>query len=343
MTHKNIIFNLLLLGALCVIPMAIRAQEVQTNARVLITISPTVVNNTAVASYTPDAALTADDRYHIGPGDVLDIRILDRPQLSREAVRVDGHGAIRMPMIEGEIQATCRTEGELAKEIATRYLKYQKDPQVDVFVKEYNSKPVSVMGAVSKPGQFQLQRRVRLLELLSLAGGTTERAGERILITRSTEAFSCRAAPDESPTKLVSYNMKEMIKGAEKSNPYLHPGDIITIQEAEQVYIVGNVFRPINIPLKEKLSVSRAIAMAGGTLPDSKSDRVRIVRQVPDSDTRMEIYVDLKAIDKRRAEDVALQANDIVDVPTSTGKRVLHTLLNTVAPTALQFPLRIVH
>ena len=343
MTHKTITFNLLLLGALCVMPMAIRAQDVQTNAPVLITISPTVVNNTAVASYTPDAPLAADDRYHIGPGDVLDIRILDRPQLSREAVRVDGHGAIRMLMIEGEIQATCRTEGELAREIATRYLKYQKDPQVDVFVKEYNSKPVSVMGAVSKPGQFQLQRRVRLLELLSLAGGTTERAGERILITRSTELFSCSAGPDESPTNPVSYNLNEMIKGAEKSNPYLRPGDIITIQESEQVYIVGNVLRPINIPLKEKLSVSRAIAMAGGTLPDSKSDRVRIVRQLPGSDTKTEIYVNLKAIDKRRAEDVALQANDIVDVPTSTGKRVLHTLLNTVAPTALQFPLRIVH
>src|SRR5216683_4713482 len=65
-----------------------------------------------------------DDRYRIGPGDVLDIRIFNRPNLSRDAVRVESSGIIRMPLIEGEIQAACKTEGELAKEIASRYLKY---------------------------------------------------------------------------------------------------------------------------------------------------------------------------------------------------------------------------
>src|ERR1043165_242236 len=89
-----------------------------------------------------------DDRYRIGPGDVLDIRIYNRPQLSREAVRVEGNGMIRMPLIENEIQAACRTEGELAKEIATGYAKYYKNLQVDVFIKEYHSKQVAVIGAV---------------------------------------------------------------------------------------------------------------------------------------------------------------------------------------------------
>ena len=62
-----------------------------------------------------------DDRYRIGPGDILDIRVYNRPQLSREAVRVEGNGMLRMPLIENEIQAACLTEGELAKEISTRY------------------------------------------------------------------------------------------------------------------------------------------------------------------------------------------------------------------------------
>ena len=79
-----------------------------------------------------------DDRYRIGPGDVLDIRVFNRPQLSREAVRVEGSGMIRMPLIETEIQAACQTEGELAKEISTRYAKYYKNLQVDVFIKEYH-------------------------------------------------------------------------------------------------------------------------------------------------------------------------------------------------------------
>src|SRR5712691_2356858 len=71
---------------------------------------------------TPTVTTQANDRYRIGPGDVLDIRILNRPQLSREAIRVEGNGMIRMPLIDGEVQAACRTEGELSKEIADRYL-----------------------------------------------------------------------------------------------------------------------------------------------------------------------------------------------------------------------------
>ena len=90
----------------------------------------------------------ADDRYRIGPGDVLDIRIYNRPQLSREAVRVEGSGMIRMPLIDTEIQAVCRTEGELAKDISTRYAKYYKNLQVDVFIKEYHSQQVAIIGAV---------------------------------------------------------------------------------------------------------------------------------------------------------------------------------------------------
>jgi len=88
-----------------------------------------------------------DDRYRIGPGDVLDIRVYNRPQLSREAVRVEGNGMIRMPLVENDIQAACLTEGELAKEISTRYARYYKNLQVDVFIKEYHSKQVAVIGA----------------------------------------------------------------------------------------------------------------------------------------------------------------------------------------------------
>src|ERR1044072_4695015 len=80
-----------------------------------------------------------DDRYRIGVGDGLDIRIYNRPQLSREAVRVEGSGMIRMPLIETEIKAACQTEGELAKGISTRYARYYKNLQVDVFIKQYHS------------------------------------------------------------------------------------------------------------------------------------------------------------------------------------------------------------
>src|SRR4029078_12452126 len=150
-----------------------------------------------------------DDRYRIGPGDVLDIRIYNRPQLSREAVRVEGSGMIRMPLIENEIQAVCLTEGELAKEISTRYARYYKNLQVDVFIKEYHSKQVAIIGAVNDQSRFELQRRVRLLELLSYAKGPSTKAGQTINIVHSTAPSLCRAGSDDEIAAFSSYKLSD--------------------------------------------------------------------------------------------------------------------------------------
>lgn len=288
-----------------------------------------------------------DSKYQLGPGDVLDIRVFNRPQLSRDAVRVDGRGMIRMPLIEGEIQAGCRTESELAAEIATRYLKYQRNPQVDVFVKEYKSQPVAVIGAVNLPGRFQLQRPMRVLELLTLAGGPSAAAGTRIQIAHSLAANLCEVpytvtSQGAADNALSSYGLNETLGGLSQANPYVQPGDIINIPEAEQAFVVGNVLRPTVIELKDTLTVSRAIAMAGGTMPDTKSDKVRIIRQLPGSSKKTEILVDLRAIEKQRAEDVELQPDDIVDVPTASGKRLLRSLISSIFPAAGQLPVQIV-
>lgn len=285
---------------------------------------------------------SAADLYRIGPGDVLDVRVFNRPQLSRDVVRVDNRGMIRMPLIDSDILAGCRTESELAGAVAALYLKYQRHPHVDVFVKDYSSKPVAVIGAVDKPGQFQLQRRVRLLELVSLAGGPTERAGQRILVAHNTEASSCNAGSDANATGFESYDLTNTLKADEGSNPYVRSGDIISLPEAQQVFVVGNVFRPTSIPLKERITVSQAVAMAGGTMPDAKKESIRVLRQSPGSTTKTEIIVDLNAINKRKAEDIELKANDIVEVPTSTGKRILHSLISALAPGASSLPLRVI-
>ena len=132
------------------------------------------------------------------------------------------------------------------------------------------------------------------------------------------------------------------MRGEEKANPYVEPGDIVTLPEADQVYVVGNVYSPKTLPLKEPLSISRAVAMAGGPLRDSKTDHVRIVRRQPGSSTASEIFVDLNAIKRKNAEDIALQANDIVEVPESTGKSMMRSLLGVVAPAMGQLPVRVI-
>lgn len=284
-------------------------------------------------------------RYVIGIGDVLDIRVFGRPQLSRDSVRVDDRGKIRMPLLEDEIQASCRTEADLAAEISTRYLKYVRRPQVDVFIREYNSQPIAVVGAVTKPGRFLLQRPARLLELLTLAGGPTERAGRSVQIVHGDSLTVCDGGGltvIDGANAVSVYGLSEVLDGREQANPYARPGDVISVLEADQVFVVGNVTRPSSIPLKEPLTISQAIAMAGGVLPYTKRDRVRIIRKLPDNATRTEIFVDLKAIEKQQVGDIALQANDIVDVPVSGGKKLLGSLVGAVAPAVSQMPIRVI-
>ena len=284
-----------------------------------------------------------DDRYRIGAGDVLDIRVYNRPQLSREAVRVEGSGMIRMPLIETEIQASCLTEGELAKEIAGRYTKYYRNLQVDVFIKGYHSRQVAVIGAVNDQSRFELQRRVRLLELLTYAKGPSGRAGQTVNVVHSTNTSPCKqAAENEDAAAFSSYKLNDVLEGRPEANPYLEAGDIVTVPEADQVYVVGNVFMPLTIPLREPITLTRAIAMAGGLKQDTRKDKIRVLRTEPGTSVRKEITVDLSAIEKKRSEDLALAPNDIIDVPTSAGKSFLRSLIQGVVPGVGQLPVRVV-
>ena len=302
-----------------------------------------LTTNTAKSQLAAPA--NADDRYRIGPGDVLDIRILNRPNLSREAVRVEGSGMIRMPLIDSEIQAACKTEGELASDIKERYTKFYRNPQVDVFIKEYHSRQVAIIGAVNEQSRFELQRRIRLLDLLTYAKGPSPKAGQTINIVHSPPSLVCQK-PDsdasDATTAFSSYRLSQTLQGDPRANPYIESGDVVTLPEANQVYVVGNVFTPVTIPLKEPITLSRAVAMAGGVKQDSKKDKVRIVRQEPGTSTSKEIVVDLTAIEKKRAEDIALLPNDIIDVPTSGSKTFLRSLLGTVAPSLTQLPVRVI-
>ena len=285
----------------------------------------------------------AGDRYRIGPGDLLDVRIYNRPQLSRDGVRVEGNGMIRMPLIESDIKAACLTEGELAKEISTRYAKFYRNLQVDVFIKEYQSQQVAVIGAVNDQSRFKLQRRVRLLELLTYAKGPSTRAGQTINIVHSSSSLPCKERDEsDSASVFTSYKLSDVLQGDPKSNPYLEAGDIVTVPEADQVYVVGNVFMPLTISLREPITLTRAIAMAGGLKQDTRKDKIRVLRQEPGTTVRKELTVDLYAIEKKSSDDLTLLPNDIIDVPTSAGKSFLRGLFQGFVPSVGQLPVRVV-
>lgn len=303
-----------LLSLVAAFAVPVSAQEPESTGA---TPSATASVEKTTSAITP--ATQGDDRYRIGPGDVLDIRVFNRPQLSREA-RVDSNGVIQMPLLEGDIRAACMTENELAKQIATLYKKYQRNPYVNVFVKEYSSTPVAVIGAVEKPGRFQLTRRVRLLELLAFAGGPKEKAGGKIQIAHTGAISLCEAPGQASNGVFDFYTLKDAMQGSREANPYIEPGDIVSIPEADQAYVVGNVFKPQAVQLKEPVTVSQAVAMAGGTLRATKLTAVRIVRPVGNGVSKQVIPVDLVAISKLTAQDVLLEPNDVVEVPTDEGK-----------------------
>jgi polysaccharide biosynthesis/export protein len=290
------------------------------------------------------AASQTAERYRMGVGDVLEIRVYNRPQLSREAVRIEGNGMIRMPLIEGEIQAACKTEGELSKEISTRYARYYRNLPVDVFIKEYHAREVALIGAVNEQGRYQMQRHIRLLELLTFAKGPSDKAGQTINIVRGPHVDLCSPAADSTSNQegLISFKLNDTLQGVESANPFVEAGDIVTVPDAEQVYVVGNVYGPRALPLKETITVSRAIAMAGGPLRDSKTDKVHIVRRAATGGAPSEFYVNLTAIARKKEDDLVLQANDIIEVSESTGKSLIRSLMGAVAPSVAQVPVRVI-
>jgi polysaccharide export outer membrane protein len=345
---KRVIGRALLLTTFLILSqLVVSAQEAAaTTASQPAQASATPASNAATIDAARVAQLDAESRYRIGAGDLIDVRVFGKPQFSRDSVRVDSRGMIRMPLIEEEIKAACRTEAELAAEISRLLLEYVRHPQVDVFVKEYQSQPVAVLGSVRSPSRFQLQRRVRLLELLSFTGGPSDNAGRTIQIVHAAQSSVCDAGGQSASADDLAvvdyYKLADTLRGDEKANPFVRAGDIISVVEADQIYVVGNVTRPSALSLRDPITISRAIAMVGGTLPDTKKDRVRIVRQAPGSTAKTEIFVDLKAIDKKQAEDVELIANDIVDVPVSGSKRLLKSFIGAVVPSVASLPVHVI-
>jgi polysaccharide export outer membrane protein len=332
---KRIVLLLALATPLALWGVTARAQEQAT------AVASSAVTNTA----TPRSAPAADDRYRIGPGDVLDIKVFNKPQFNREGVKVDPRGMIRIPLVKQEIRAACRTEDELAAEVADQLKEYLRAPEVIVQIKDYQAAPVSVLGQVRAPSRFLLQRRARLLELITFTNGPTDSAGRTIQVVHAGTFASC-----DEPTANINtvaaevdyYKLSDTMRGDEKANPYVRAGDVISIAKADEIYVIGNVIRPTILPLVEPLTVSRAIAMAGGTAIDTKKSEIHIVRQIPGTTDKKEILVDLDAINKHKAEDIVLVANDIVDVPASGGKRLLRSLVGAVVPSVGQLPVRVI-
>ena len=230
------------------------------------------------------APAVSTGEYRIGPEDVLNINIFEAQELNRE-VRVSAGGDISLPLL-GSVRAAGLTPRELEfvlQELLHRT--YMKDPHVSVFVHEMQSHPVSVMGAVRRPGVFQIRGSKTLLEVLSLAEGLADDAGETVIILRgaalTAEPHLATAHPagSDQPSSsaqnaaegtavssalnsnrfasedAVQVNLKDLLESADShGNPLVHPGDIVKVTRAGVVYVIGEVRKPGGFALKDRKS-----------------------------------------------------------------------------------------
>lgn len=323
----------------------------QMGIAVIIFVVLMIVSNFEVSGQN-EVSLTSDaknENYRIGPGDIIDVVVSKQPVLTRTNIRVSNEGMIQLPMLDEDIPAMCMTEKELSNLVSEKYKKYLLNPNVIVSVMQFNSTPVALIGSVNAPTRFQLQRPTRLMEVLLLGNGPNTQAGSTIQIIRLNvnNCYQNVTASNTPKEEILSFNLKETLDGKEQANPFVQPGDVIRIPEAEvikigQAYIIGNVKSAKTIDLKDPVTLTQAIAMAGGTSDGAQVDKILISRQTVGSLAKTEILVNLKEIKKKNDGDVLLQANDIIEVPGPTGtKKFFRDIFRSVIPGLTRLPIPI--
>jgi polysaccharide biosynthesis/export protein len=277
--------------------------------------------------------------YLLGPDDELAIsgQELDLPPT--KTLRVDGEGDVQIPMV-GRVHVAGLTVQQSEKEIDKRLSTYIRDPQVELDVRELRSQPVSVLGEVNQAGVHQVQGHKTLLDMISLAGGIRQDAGYSIRITRQTD-WGCLPLPNATVDPSGRYsvgqvNLQDIMNAkTPEQNIQILPHDVITVPKAELVYVTGDVKKSGGFVLGEHQTVSviQAVALAEGLNSTADKKHTKILRLQPGSDQRVEIAVDLKSILENKTGDVPLQGNDILFIPTSTGKKVALRTIEAVIQT----------
>ncbi|HMJ09295.1 MAG TPA: SLBB domain-containing protein, partial [Pyrinomonadaceae bacterium] len=230
--------------------------------------------------------------------------------------------------IPGPLVAVCKTERELASDVADAYRKdYLKNPEVNVVAAEQRSQAFAVIGAVEKPGTYLINKKVRLLELLAQAGGPSDDAGTRLIVARTGSTSNCKmndAVAETDDVTLMDFKIKDVLEA--KKNLVMKPGDIVSVLDSDVIYVYGNVNKQGQVKIKEPITLTQAIASSEGLKPSTKKDKVRVLRQKPDSLEREELIYNLDDIDKRKAQDPFLEPNDVVAVSEDATKSILRSI-----------------
>lgn len=232
--------------------------------------------------------------YVVGPGDVLRITVFEHKNLST-VDRITENGFIFMPLL-GPVKVGGLTVPKVSEKLSALLADgYLVHPMVNVFVKEFRSKNVVVLGQVKTPGLIELSGPTTLLQLLSKAGGLKEDSGETATIKRDKNGRK----------KVIVVNLVSLFSGTLTNNISLQDGDIVFISKGGMCYVTGEVKSPGVYSCKNQATVLKLIALAGGFTGKAAKSSVNIVRVVDGKKTI------IKDVDLQKS----LLPNDVIVVP----------------------------
>lgn len=277
--------------------------------------------------------------YVIGPEDQLLIQVQDSPEIGDKQIRVDPNGLIYLPFA-GEIVAAGRNIEQLRSVIREKLLPFIIEPRVTVNVVDSRSQPVSILGAVTKPGEYQLVEQKTLYQVLSLAGGLSTDAGSIVTITRRKQygplPLSNSLVDGTGEFIVGSVGVRSILDATDpRENIVIQPYDTISVPRAERVYVIGSVQKSGAFLLNERPSVTvlQALSMAEGLQRAAASDRAKILHRAPGKSERVEIAVNLKRVLAGKDPDVPLSSDDILFVPNSAAKQATLRALEAAVQT----------
>jgi polysaccharide export outer membrane protein len=253
----------------------------------------------------------------LGPNDLISLSVFGSTHLTN-TFRIGPNGDLRLPLLQGALDAKGMLPDQLADTIAAE-LKKQKimvKPIVLVNVLEYGERPVTVIGAVSHPLTFQVTGSVTLLDALARAGGLSPEAGPEILLTRAKNDVARIAAAPLLRDPVSQYNLR------------LYGGEEIRVPYLGHVYVIGNVRWPGEFGLRytEATTALKVLARAGGEAAFARDPAI-LYRLDPASQRIQETELPLKRIARHRTDDVVLLPEDIVYVPEARGRRLAHEVI----------------
>ena len=265
--------------------------------------------------------------YKVGPDDVLGVSVFEWEAVDQTKtleLRVSETGVISLPIVGDvkvgglSVQAIQRT---IEKALVERGV--LQNPRVGVWVSEFRSRQISVIGDVNQPGTYAIHQNVTtLLEILSLSGGPRDSAGGL--------AYILRKSPSGKPQPRIRVDLDELLQNGDLThNPVLSAGDVVFIPKAPHIYVYGAVKQAGAFTFRKKLRVLEAVVLAGGTTAVANKSAVRLTRKLENGTEKM-YRLDLARIEAGRMPNIFMRDGDVLNIETSTPKVAFDVILQTI-------------